>query len=138
MTEPNQPPGIDAPQRPWRLIVLIGWVVFVLAYDRHIPGVRLNFAGNLLAVVILMTASWFAMPKRRAELMAFATLIAIGAIGVAAGLTMPQKLALIGLVALLPLAERALASSECEFARSAYPCRGRCRHCRTRVSYGGV
>lgn len=104
MTEPNQPPGIDAPQRPWRLIVLIGWVVFVLAYDRHIPGVRLDFAGNLLAVVILMTASWFAMPKRRAELMAFATLIAIGAIGVAAGLTMPQKLALIGLVALLPLA----------------------------------
>ncbi len=104
MTEPTEPAGTDAPWRPWRLIVLIGWVVFVLAYDQRIPGVRLDFAGSLLAVVVLMTGSWFAMPNRRAELIGFATLIGVGAVGVVADLTIPQKLALIGFLMLLPLA----------------------------------
>ena len=102
--EPTEPPAADAPLRLWRLAVLVGWIVFVLAYDRRIPGVELDFAGSLLAAVALMTATWFAMPNRRAELIGFATLIAVGAVGAAAGLTMPQKLALIGVVALLPLA----------------------------------
>lgn len=104
MREEERPQPVEVPYRPWRLLVLIGWVAFVLVHDRRISGVELEFVWQLVAAIVLMVLSWFAMPNRRSELLAIAVLIAIGVVGFAADLTMTQKIALIGLVMMAVIA----------------------------------
>ena len=103
MTEHPKESVPDAPYRPWRLLVLLGWVLFVLVHDKRIPGLELNFTEQLGAAIALMVLSWFVMPNRRAELLGLSALIAVGVIGFAAGLSLAQKLAMIGVLAMLAL-----------------------------------
>lgn len=104
MTAQNTSPDQKAGAGPWRLLVLLGWIMFVLVHDHRIPGMELEAVPQVAIVVALMVASWLVMPNRRAELMGIAVVLAVGVIGVAANLTLQQKLAILGLVMLVPIA----------------------------------
>lgn len=103
MTEQTDHPEPSSSVGPWRLLVLLGWVMFVLVHDHRIPGIELAFLPQLVIVTALMVASWFSMPHRRAELLGVAVLIAVGMVGIAANLTLEQKMAILGAIILVPI-----------------------------------
>lgn len=104
MPEAANPNAIaNAPYRPWRLLALLGWGAFLLIYFKRIPGIELSLIPTIAITAGLILFSLFAMPDRRAELLGFSALFAIGFIGTAAGLSMTQKMAMTGVLMMLAL-----------------------------------
>lgn len=99
----KQHPLPDEHYRPWRLLTLIGWLLFFLVFLKLIPGVELTFIQGVIAAAGLMMLSWFTMPKKRGKILGYSSLFAVAAIGWAFDLSIGQKMALIGMVALFAL-----------------------------------